>query len=177
MQKPQSCHFWNEHWPWGLYVCTCTHRNQCVHGCKCWFVGVHMRFRIFQLWPAGTALHLIFSASSRSSNPRVHLAHPIPHRWQRGERRPKFHGSRGAAHKFHPELSGTPAPPDDLDPSTPSLTVALHPIGGDPPPLYRSRAAKVYRSLAVSLRCGPLICPPPSTMLPPLQTSCLPLRS
>lgn len=96
---------------------------------------------------------------------------------QRRERRPRFDGSRLACHAFHPELSGTPAPPDDLDPSTPSLTVALHPIGGDPPPLYRSRAAKVYRSLAVSLRCGPLICPPPSTMLPPLQTSCLPLRS
>ena len=49
---------------------------------------------------------------------------------QRGERRPQYNGSRGACHAFVPELSGTAAPPDSSDPSSPALVFSLHPIGG-----------------------------------------------
>lgn len=49
---------------------------------------------------------------------------------QRGERRPKYIGIRGACHHFVPELSGAPLPPDNLDPSSPTVSVSLHPIGG-----------------------------------------------
>jgi len=53
--------------------------------------------------------------------------HNLP---KRGERRPKYIGSRGACHHFVPELSGAPLPPDNLDPSSPTVSVSLHPIGG-----------------------------------------------
>jgi len=50
---------------------------------------------------------------------------------KRGERRPRFDGSHSACHCHHPELSGTAAPPkSDKKPSSPSITLALHPIGG-----------------------------------------------
>jgi hypothetical protein len=49
---------------------------------------------------------------------------------QRGERRPQYSGSRGACHAHVPELSGTAAPPDSSDPSSPALVFSLHPIGG-----------------------------------------------
>jgi len=47
-----------------------------------------------------------------------------------GERRPHFNGSRGACHAYHPELSGTCAPPDKTTPSSPHLRISLCPIGG-----------------------------------------------
>jgi len=53
--------------------------------------------------------------------------HKLP---KRGERRPSFDGRCGEAHKYHPELSGTPAPPSLEAPSSPAITLALHPIGG-----------------------------------------------
>jgi len=53
--------------------------------------------------------------------------HNLP---KRSEQRPRFEGSRGACHTFHPELSGKIVPPDNLDPTCPALTVSLHPIGG-----------------------------------------------
>jgi len=49
---------------------------------------------------------------------------------KRGERRPRYCGSRGACHGFHPELSGKHAPPDNLEPSSTAVHIALHPIGG-----------------------------------------------
>ena len=54
--------------------------------------------------------------------------HNLP---KRNEHRPRFDGSRAACHKYHPELSGSPSPPDNLDPSSPVITLALHPIGGE----------------------------------------------
>mmetsp|Transcript_86037 Transcript_86037/g.257812 ORF Transcript_86037/g.257812 Transcript_86037/m.257812 type:complete len:1403 (-) Transcript_86037:178-4386(-) len=53
--------------------------------------------------------------------------HNIP---KRGERRPHYAGSRSSCHRFHPELSGERVPPDNTYPSTPSLKISLHPIGG-----------------------------------------------
>jgi len=53
--------------------------------------------------------------------------HNLP---KRGEHRPKYDGRREAAHKFAPELSGWPAPPDNLGPSSPAVIVSLHPVGG-----------------------------------------------
>jgi len=53
--------------------------------------------------------------------------HNLP---KRGERRPRYNGSHGACHKYHPELSGTSSPPDRMNLSSPNLTVSLHPIGG-----------------------------------------------
>jgi len=49
---------------------------------------------------------------------------------KRGERRPQYCGRRSGSHKYHPELSGAAAPPDDSDPSNVQLSVVLHPIGG-----------------------------------------------
>jgi len=50
---------------------------------------------------------------------------------KRGERRPRFDGSRGACHKYVArELSGASVSPDNLDPSSPSITLSLLPIGG-----------------------------------------------
>jgi hypothetical protein len=46
---------------------------------------------------------------------------------QRREKRPSL---RGACHAHHPELSGTSAPPDNLEPSSPSIACSLHPLGG-----------------------------------------------
>jgi len=68
--------------------------------------------------------------------PRKHLQcvtlqiaslHSLP---RRGERRPRFDGTRRACHLYHPELSGVSAPPNGLNPSNPSFSVSLHPIGG-----------------------------------------------
>mmetsp|Transcript_18234 Transcript_18234/g.49267 ORF Transcript_18234/g.49267 Transcript_18234/m.49267 type:complete len:614 (+) Transcript_18234:1-1842(+) len=53
--------------------------------------------------------------------------HNLP---KRGERRPRYSGSRSACHDYHPELSGKAAPPDNRDPSSPELSLSLHPIGG-----------------------------------------------
>jgi len=53
--------------------------------------------------------------------------HNLP---KRGEQRPRYNGSRGACHRYHPELSGSPSPPDNLDSSSPMITLSLHPIGG-----------------------------------------------
>jgi len=50
--------------------------------------------------------------------------HNLP---KRGEQRPV---SRNAAHKYHPELSGASAPPNNQDQSNPCLKLSLHPIGG-----------------------------------------------
>jgi len=58
---------------------------------------------------------------------RVASLHNLP---KRGERRPQYSGSRGACHAHVPELSGTAAPPDSSDPSSPALVFSLHPIGG-----------------------------------------------
>jgi hypothetical protein len=54
--------------------------------------------------------------------------------WQAGERRPRLSGRRAACHKFHPELSGFAAPPNARKPSTPTVSVSLHPVGGMPLP-------------------------------------------
>ena len=51
--------------------------------------------------------------------------------WQRGEQRPRFSGRHSACHDHHPELSGAIAPPDYSDPSSPAISLALYPIGGD----------------------------------------------
>jgi len=53
--------------------------------------------------------------------------HNLP---KRREQRPRYDGSCGACHDYVPELSGDAAPPDDLPPSSPCITVSLHPIGG-----------------------------------------------
>jgi len=54
--------------------------------------------------------------------------HNLP---KRGERRPSLEGSRGACHKHHEqELSGTSSPPNLVGPSSPAITLAIHPIGG-----------------------------------------------
>jgi len=53
--------------------------------------------------------------------------HNLP---KRGERRPHYSGSRSACHDYHPELSGDSAPPSGANPSSPSLSISLHPIGG-----------------------------------------------
>eukprot|EP00966_Prymnesium_polylepis_P233288 5395260-Prymnesium_polylepis.1 len=49
---------------------------------------------------------------------------------QRGERRSCYVGSRGACHRYHPELSGKANPPDETKPSSPALKISLHPVGG-----------------------------------------------
>eukprot|EP00966_Prymnesium_polylepis_P162270 3750354-Prymnesium_polylepis.1 len=52
--------------------------------------------------------------------------HNLP---KRGESRPRYDGARVAAHKFAPELSGTASPPNGQKPSSPLLTLELHPVG------------------------------------------------
>lgn len=87
--------------------------------------------------------------------------HNLP---KRSERRPRYEGSRGACHQFHPELSGTSAPPDDKKPSSPSVKLSLYPIGGAPPvtvPLCARRAraiALIMLSLQALLESG-MRCP------------------
>jgi len=61
------------------------------------------------------------------TNIRVVSLHNLP---KRGEERPRYDGSRSAAHKYHPELSGMSVPPNDRAPSSPSITLSLHQIGG-----------------------------------------------
>jgi len=53
--------------------------------------------------------------------------HNLP---KRGERRPRYDGRRAACHGYHSELSGTSAPPNRSDASSPALHLSLHPIGG-----------------------------------------------
>jgi len=53
--------------------------------------------------------------------------HNLP---KRGEQRPRFDGRRQACHKYHTELSGMAIPPNHRDPSSPALSLSLHPIGG-----------------------------------------------
>eukprot|EP00966_Prymnesium_polylepis_P117077 2705278-Prymnesium_polylepis.1 len=51
---------------------------------------------------------------------------------QRGEQRPRYDGSREQCHTFVKELSGRGwVLPNDSDPSSPSIGVSLHPVGGD----------------------------------------------
>eukprot|EP00966_Prymnesium_polylepis_P152132 3514225-Prymnesium_polylepis.2 len=49
---------------------------------------------------------------------------------QLGERRPRFAGRHAECHKFVPELSGSSAPTNNVEPSSPRLHISLHPIGG-----------------------------------------------
>jgi len=58
---------------------------------------------------------------------RLVSLHNLP---KRGERRPAYDGSCGACHAYAPELSGTPAPPENSATSVPALALSLHPIGG-----------------------------------------------
>jgi len=53
--------------------------------------------------------------------------HHLP---KRGEQRPRFAGSRGACHDWLSELSGKATPPNNSESSSPSVKLALHPIGG-----------------------------------------------
>lgn len=53
--------------------------------------------------------------------------HQLP---KRSEQRPRYDGSRGGCHKYHIELSGSSAPPDNQTPSCPGLTLSVHPVGG-----------------------------------------------
>jgi len=53
--------------------------------------------------------------------------HNLP---KRAEARPRYSGSRRECHAFHPELSGSPSPPDNHGPSSPSIKLSLHSIGG-----------------------------------------------
>jgi len=67
---------------------------------------------------------------------------------KRSERRPRLNGSRADVHKYHPELSGASAAPDNLEPSSPALLLSLHPIGGfcglsEVMPLQRNVEAEV----------------------------------
>jgi len=47
-----------------------------------------------------------------------------------GEQRPRYNGTRSGCHDYHRELSGASVMPNHQDPSHPTLTVALYPIGG-----------------------------------------------
>lgn len=53
--------------------------------------------------------------------------HALP---KRGEERPRLDGSRGDCHKYVPDMSGKPRPPDDSEPSSPAVRLVLYPIGG-----------------------------------------------
>eukprot|EP00966_Prymnesium_polylepis_P151999 3511196-Prymnesium_polylepis.1 len=44
--------------------------------------------------------------------------HALP---KRGEERPRLDGSRGDCHKYVPDMSGKPRPPDDSEPSSPAV--------------------------------------------------------
>jgi len=72
-------------------------------------------------WPARRALlhRTTFSLLS---------LHQIP---KRGERRPRYKGSRAQAHKYEPQLSGTAAPPDNAGLSSGTgIDLSLHSIAG-----------------------------------------------
>eukprot|EP00966_Prymnesium_polylepis_P179957 4166646-Prymnesium_polylepis.2 len=51
---------------------------------------------------------------------RVAIDFSSIHQPKRGEKRPRFNGSRAACHAYHPELSGGTKPPDKTDPSIPA---------------------------------------------------------
>mmetsp|Transcript_54109 Transcript_54109/g.160504 ORF Transcript_54109/g.160504 Transcript_54109/m.160504 type:complete len:614 (+) Transcript_54109:2410-4251(+) len=53
--------------------------------------------------------------------------HNLP---KRREQRPCYSGAHSLCHKYHRELTGEPAPPDNSDSSRPALLLSLHPIGG-----------------------------------------------
>eukprot|EP00966_Prymnesium_polylepis_P229551 5311569-Prymnesium_polylepis.1 len=69
-------------------------------------------------WPLSCDNVQITSVNIRS-------LHNLP---KRREQRPRYDGSCGACHDYVPELSGDAAPPDDLPPSSPCITVSLHPM-------------------------------------------------
>ena len=51
---------------------------------------------------------------------------------KRGEQRPGYNGSRRSCHDYHrQELSGLTSRPDAQLPSSPLLTLSLHPVGGE----------------------------------------------
>jgi len=53
--------------------------------------------------------------------------HNLP---KHGEQRPRLDGRRSAAHRCHPELSGSTTTPNKLGTSAPALSMSLHPFGG-----------------------------------------------
>ena len=94
--------------------------------------SVHLEFVSLHNLPK---VRLCCFASRGASTQRlvVHTcAYPDRFVVQRRERRPRYSGSRAQCHEYHRELSGTSAPPNSKIPSTPSITVTLHPIGGKP---------------------------------------------
>ena len=87
--------------------------------------------------PKVQPLHLAFATCASCSHPQQRSPHillfVLPS--QRGEQRPRFNGSRGACHRYHPELSGSAVPTSLLSSkSRPSLQLTLHPVGGTPLP-------------------------------------------
>jgi len=53
--------------------------------------------------------------------------HHLPKRF---EKRPNFKGTHSACHSYEPELSGSAVAPNGLDPSSPSITLSVHAVGG-----------------------------------------------
>ena len=58
---------------------------------------------------------------------RVISLHNLP---KRGEHRPRWSTSRGACHKYAPDLSGAAAPPNDKVVSSPTISMGIYPVGG-----------------------------------------------
>ena len=103
-----------------------------------------------EYWPPPTeVLHVATIA--------VLSLHNLP---KSGERRPCYNGRRGACHKFVPNLSGTAVAPTNVDPSSPQISLSLHPIGGAPSSLL-SLFCLSLRAPALShcvRMCGRLLC-------------------
>jgi len=49
---------------------------------------------------------------------------------KRHEKRPRYSGSHSSCHAYHRELSGTTTAPNKRNPSSLSITLSIHPIGG-----------------------------------------------
>ena len=96
--------------------------------------------------------------------------HNLP---KRTEQRPRYDGSRGACHRFHQrELSGKAIQPDGLPPSSPAISVSLHPIGGVRMPCTISRLSPFLHLLPMY---HPRKLSGEATQHDGLPLSCLPL--
>eukprot|EP00966_Prymnesium_polylepis_P336271 7391502-Prymnesium_polylepis.3 len=93
------------------------------------FVSLHNLPKV-RICPCETADSRMLAENSLGcvGSPRRHAL--CTRRPQRCERRPRYDGTRTACHDYHPELSGTCAPPDQSVTSSPALRISLHPIGG-----------------------------------------------
>ena len=90
----------------------------------------------------------------------------------RNEQRPRYSGSRSACHKFHPELSGIAALPDNLDPCSPELRLSIYATGGTRAPLRCPQPSHASLQRVSPTRASAALSSPQASARSPTRCRC-----